>query len=96
MDEKSTDISTTGILSLRQSVVVCVEGPPPTIIGRMSGIMLSADLFYLFGHTEKVLMCSECSEFNELLRGGGGVNDPSCYLKHVTTSKCCDKHSDQS
>jgi hypothetical protein len=44
--------------------------------------MLSADLFYLFGHTEKVLMCSECSEFSELLRG---FNDPSCHFKHVTT-----------
>lgn len=45
--------------------------------------MLSADLFYLFGHTEKVLMCSECPEFSELLRE---FNDPSCCLERITTS----------
>jgi hypothetical protein len=78
VDEKSTAIATTDILSLRQSVAVCVEGTP-TFIGCMSG----TDLFYLFGHTEKVLMCSECSEFSELLRR---FNDLSCHLKHVTMS----------
>jgi hypothetical protein len=32
---------------------------------------------------EKGLMCSEYSEFSELLRG---FNDPSCHFKHVTMS----------
>lgn len=68
MAEKSKAIATTGILSLLQSVAVCVEGTL-TFIGRMSGIILSVDLFDLFGNTEKVLMCSEYSKFSELLRG---------------------------
>jgi hypothetical protein len=66
--EKSKAFATTGILSQRQSVAACVEGTP-SFIGPMSGIILSVDLFDLFGHTEKVLMCSEYSEFSELLRG---------------------------